>query len=455
MNWSAMQDRKLNILVVYWHNAPTMRIATYDHLYCFERHLPQHRVFYLNLEHKDLPDYAKNISFDIIVFHDLFFCGRWGGPALFNRLRSQIEFLRDSPAIKIAVPQDEFISADLLCDFINSYDIRAVFSVAPASEWPKIYPLVDRQRVQFYTVLTGYLEQQTLRKIDALQAGRHDARDIDIGYRAGGRNWRQASWLGRHGVLKIEIGDRVEAHARKTDIRTDISSRPEDVFMGDAWYEFLLRCKYTIGLEGGASILDWDGTIRTRTLDYVEKHPASSLEEIESQCFPGMDGTFALFALSPRHLEACATGTCQVLIEGDYNGVLEPWVHYLPLKRDFSNLAEIMSLVKQDTHRSEIVGRAYRDIVQSGKYSYSAFAEQVLSETLQLSPRFAQNAEIFGIDEMYERAREEHKAANARLGQPVGTSTAQWLRSLNVGVKQRARRLISRAAPWLNNEIRG
>ena len=445
-----MQDRKLNILVVYWYNAPTMRIATYDHLYCFERHLPQHRVFYLNVEHKNLPDYAKKISFDIIVFHDLFFCGRWGGPELFNRLRDRIKFLRDSPAIKIAVPQDEFISADLLCDFINSFAVKAVFSVSPASEWPKIYRLVDRQKVQFYTVLTGYLEQQTLRKIDALQAARLDDRDIDIGYRAGGRNWRQASWLGRHGILKIEIGDRVDACARRTGIRTDISSRPGDVFMGDAWYKFLLRCKYTIGLEGGASILDWDGTIRTRTLDYVEKYPDSTLEDIEAQCFPGLDGTFALFALSPRHLEACATGTCQVLIEGDYNGVLEPWIHYLPLKRDFSNLAEIMLLVKQDTHRSEIVERAYQDIVQSGKYSYSAFAEGVLSETLRLSSGFTQDAEFVGIDEMHELAQEEHKATNARLGKPADVSSARWYSNLNLRLKQRAGRLISHAVPWLN-----
>ena len=433
-----------------------MRVATYDHLYCFERHLPQHRVFYLNVEHKDVPDYARQVAFDIIIFHDLFFCGRWGGPELFSRLCDRIEFLRDSPAIKIAVPQDEFISADLLCDFINSYDVKAVFSVAPASEWPKIYRLVDRERVRFYGVLTGYLEEQTLRKIDALRSARADARDVAIGYRAGGRSWRQASWLGRHGVLKIEIGDRVDAYARKIGIRTDISSRPEDVFMGDAWYEFLLRCKYTIGLEGGASILDWDGTLRTRTLDYVEKHPNASLEEIEAQCFPGLDGTFALFALSPRHLEACATGTCQVLVEGAYNGVLQPWIHYLPLKRDFSNLAEIMLLVKQDSHRAEIVDRTYRDIVQSGKYSYRAFAESVLSETVQLSSGIGREVEILGLDEIHKRAREEHKAANTRLGRPIDMSSARRVDGSALNLKQRTRRLIVRTVPlWLKKKIRG
>jgi hypothetical protein len=376
---------KYNVLIVYWHNAPSIRITTEDHLLCFERYLP-HYCYYLNLADEVLPAWVHRVKFDIIVFHDLFFCGRWGGRPLFEKLSSRIDFLRGSNAFKIAIPQDEFISADLLCEFINSFAVQAVFSVAPPSEWPKIYRDVDRERVKFYCVLTGYLEDTTLSRIEAI-VSHAKQRTTDIGYRAGGRSWRQASWLGRHGTLKIEIADLVEAEAPKHNLKVDISTRSEDTFMGDAWYQFLAGLKYTIGLEGGASVLDWDGTIRVNTLEYVERHPQASFEEIEAACFPGLDGQFALFALSPRHLEACATRTCQILIEGNYNGVLLPWRHYLPLKRDMSNLFEILEIARQDSKRESIVETAYQDIVVSGRYTYNAFVQFILAEVQSLEPR--------------------------------------------------------------------
>ena len=367
-----------NILVVYWHNMPQLRTTTHDHLYCFVRYLAQ-RVYYVNLAAATLPWYVRAVVFDLIIFHDLFFCGRWGGRELFSQLCRKVDFLRHSPALKIAVPQDEFIAADQLCEFINDFAIAAVFSVTPASEWPKVYRDVDRVKVRFYEVLTGYLEDRTLARIEAIVAAT-PVRPAAIGYRAGGRNWRQSAWLGRHGILKITIADTVAAGAARYGIATDISTRREDVFMGDDWYRFLARCQYTIGLEGGASLLDWDGTIHARTMAYVAAHPDAALEAIEQACFPGLDGTLALFALSPRHLEACATRTCQILIEGAYNGVLEAGRHYIALKRDFSNLDTVLQQVQRDDTRAAMTAAAYADIVASGRYTYRAFAGFIFAE---------------------------------------------------------------------------
>ncbi len=36
------------------------------------------------------------------------------------------------------------------------------------------------------------------------------------------------------------------------------------------------------------------------------------------------------------------------MVEGDYFGVLEPNVHYIPIKADFSNLDEILDLIEHD-----------------------------------------------------------------------------------------------------------
>ncbi len=363
------------ILVVYYSREYPMRMAVFDHLYSFRRHAGR-PCYYLNLAERRPGKHLAHMGFDLIIFHTTFLSPRWN-LAHFRQLVDRARPLRDLGGIKIALPQDEFLQTDAVCTFLQEFGVTHVFSVMPESEWPTIYPGIDRARVKFLRVLTGYLEEETLARIERLAAA-VPSRDIDIGYRA----WRAAPWLGRHGVLKADLAEVFQRRAVQTGLRVDISTRDNAVLRGDSWYEFLLRCKYTLGVEGGASILDRDGTIRTRTEAFLERNPGASFVEIEQACFPGLDGSANLVAISPRHLEACVTRTCQVLVEGGYNGILKPGAHYIELKRDFSNMAEVLDLVKQDTLREELTDLAYRDIVTSGAYTYWHFVKLVLDNTL-------------------------------------------------------------------------
>jgi hypothetical protein len=365
-----------NILIVYYYAQYPPRISVLDHLYSFQRHSGE-RCFYVNLAVKKIPPYLLRIPFDLIVFHTAFLSNRWHLPA-YERALKRAEFLKNSSAVKVALPQDEFFFAEAVCEFINEFDIHHVFSVSPPSEWQKIYRTVDFQRVKFYQVLTGYLEDNTLERIGSLTKSTAK-RDIDIGYRA----WQAEPWLGRHGFIKTKVADLFTDKGPAKGLSTDISTRYEDTFLGDDWYKFLLRCKYTIGVEGGASILDWDGKVRQKTQNYMAQHPQASFEEVEAACFPGLDGSLNLLAISPRHLEACATRTCQVLIEGEYNGILTAGKHYIALERDFSNLAEVLDLVKEDSLRGKIVENAYRDVVSSGLCNYKNFISFVLKHSLK------------------------------------------------------------------------
>jgi hypothetical protein len=259
-----------------------------------------------------------------------------------------------------------------VCDFIDEFDVDVVCSVAPESEWPTIYPTIDRTRVDFHRVLTGYLDDRTLERIERIVANT-PTKDVDIGYRA----WRGADWLGRHGTLKGTIAEAVNETGAARGLQLDVSTRDEDTLLGDDWFRFLARCRYTIGVEGGASILDFDGTLKERTERYRAEHPDATYDEVEAACFPGEDGRLALFAISPRHLEACATRTCQVLVQGGYNGVLEPGRHYIELKADLSNLGEVLDTLGDEERRREIVEAAYRDVVASGRYTYRAMVDTV------------------------------------------------------------------------------
>jgi len=364
-----------NILIVYYYQEYPPRANLYDNIYSFQRY-SGHSCFYLNLFFRRVPRYLMAIPFDLIVFHKTFLGFRFHQQA-FQRMLKRCGLLKKLPGIKIALPQDEFIYTTSLCRFINNFDIRAVFSVAPPSEWPKIYTTVDHSRVQFYQVLTGYLDEKTLKTISQL-AG-ETQRDLDIGYRA-----NPAFFLGRYGLFKSRIAEAFQAKATEFGLITDIlvSNRFKDFFWGDDWYKFMLRCKYTLGVEGGASLLDPDGAARLKIAQYQSLHPQADFDEVEAHCFSGRDGFLDLRALSPRHLEACATRTCQILVEGDYNGILQPGLHYLELKKDFSNIDDLLEVIKSDTRRAEITARAYRDIVASGRYTFANFVTYVLQQAL-------------------------------------------------------------------------
>jgi hypothetical protein len=341
------------------------------------------------------PKFILSVKFDLIIFHTTFISLHFSRELFISKMES-IAYLKNYSAIKIALPQDEFINTDLLCEFINNFNINHVFSVAPPSEWAKIYPVVDRTKVQFHEVLTGYLDEKTICTINKKALKYGSKRDIDIGYRA----YRAEAWLGRHGILKTYIADKFLSESPKYGLKVDLSTNQFDKILGDDWFDFLLKCKYTLGVEGGSSILDTYGTIRQKTEDYSRNHPDASFDEIESACFPGADGSINLFAISPRHLEACATKTCQVLIEGEYNGILNPGIHYLELKRDFRNIFDIIQIIKNDSERETLTERAYCDIILSGKYSYQHFVNFVLS-TIRLPSSINNNQERLSCKEWF------------------------------------------------------
>ena len=222
--------------------------------------------------------------------------------------------------------------------FLSELGVRHVFSVAPAVASGRRSTTASTATASGSRACSP--DTSTRRRWGGstriLAEGRE--RTIDIGY----RTVPGKPYLGRHAALKADLAEAVRERAETRGLRVDVSTRAEDTFFGDDWYRFLASCRYTIGMEGGASILDRDGTVRQAVDAYLAGHPDASFEELEAACFPGRDGELALFAISPRHLEACATRTAQILVEGEYAGILRPGEHYLELRRDLSNLDAVL-----------------------------------------------------------------------------------------------------------------
>ena len=59
-----------------------------------------------------------------------------------------------------------------------------------------------------------------------------------------------------------------------------------------------------------------------------------------------------------------------------YSGLLLPMEHYLPLKKDFSNLEEVLCLFQDSAIRKKITDNCYAEFIDSGRYDYTKFVQE-------------------------------------------------------------------------------
>ena len=377
--------RKKTILILYYTRwVYPLRDTIEKHLYSWRRY-SRHRIIYVNVMFGFPEKLLKKINIDVVIFHTIFLGMRWT-PSIFTAHTEKCAYLKKLSCVKIAMPQDEFMQTELLNDFINDFGITHILTCASEPDWSKIYDKIDRQKVCLKTILTGYLDPRTVKYIER-QKTKVKVKDIDIGYRA----WKAEYWLGEHGMHKVKIANLFKKLSKEHGLITDVSMREEDVLAGNKWFKYLLRCKATIGVEGGASVLDKDGSIKVKVDKYLKEQPAATFEETRSRCFPDDDHKLELACISPRHLESCVTETCQLLIEGKYNNILQPWKHYVPIKKDYSNANEALDLIKDNGRINRITKTAYKDIVQSGKWTYPRFIKGIES-TIINDASFAGNS---------------------------------------------------------------
>lgn len=360
---------KKNIVILYYSkDVYPLRDTIEKHLYSWRKY-SNNRIFYINLAYgfrKWVP-LLKLIHIDVVVFHTIFL-GIMRMPRAYSKFRNMLSYIKTLDCVKVALPQDEFTQTDILNRFINEFNIHYIFTCAEKKDWKYIYDKIDLNKVILHTVLTGYIDEDTVKKVNKLKSV-IKKREIDVGYRA----WKVEFSLGSYALHKIKIAQVFTEIAKKLKLKKSISLEEKDVLNGYDWLKFLLNCKTTIGVEAGASVLDKDGKIKEKVNKYLLKYPNATFEKVKELYFKKEDRKLGLKCISPRHFEACITQTCQMLLEGRYSGILVPWKHYLPIKKDYSNATEIMEKAMDDQVRKKIVRQAYQDIVASEKYTYRNF----------------------------------------------------------------------------------
>lgn len=349
-----MQARPLNLLLLCDYQtaiAATVR----DHIAALETR-SRHRYHRLSML-GDIPPALDLARFDGVVIHyTLFACSdRYLSPVARSRLAA-------FNGLKAMYIQDEYRVVDASTAAMREIGINLLFTCVPETEIDKVYSPEKLPGVTKISVYTGYVPEGLARR-KVLPAAE---RPIDIGYR--GRN--VPAWLGRLGQEKQTIGIRMAADAPRYGLATDISFREEDRLYGDAWIDFVSRCKAMLGVESGASVFDFTGDIQRNVEQHLWRLPETTFEELHDRYFAAAEGKIDLAQISPRCFEAAALRTVMILYEGNYSGVLQPWRHYVPLRKDHSNTAEVVAVLRDAERVAEISRRAYDEIALNPLYSF-------------------------------------------------------------------------------------
>lgn len=355
-----------------------------DHLYSFKRYVKNVEFFYCDVLYK-VPLFLRLMDWDGIIIHYSLLAERFNTNKKRHPFVGLAKTLPKMKGYKVAIPQDENAHISDLWDLIKKSKIESVYTCAMPVDYEKLYPLEKTGIKHRITTLTGFVDEETLEKIEVLSRKNKQSRDIDIGYRA--RNL--PFWLGSHGLIKGELARVALKTANPLGLKLDISTEPKDVFYGDKWLQFILRCRTMLGCMGGASIYDPYDEIRPKVINYLKEFPKADFYEVEKACFPGLDNTLQLFAVSPRHFECAMARTCQILVEGDYQGIFKPGRNYIELKKDFSNYEEVFEKAADKKLCEQIAENTYQDIVASGKYTYRTFANDVIThiEEQRVTPK--------------------------------------------------------------------
>lgn len=355
-----MEDRdQLEVLLLA--NVPRGAAATVvDHVGAFLDH-SRHQVHHVDPYYRIRPSWVDPASFDVVVIHYTLFT-----PSPIHLDRTWVQAISRSAALKVMLIQDEYRNIDAVHERIRALGIDLLFTCVPEGEIEKVYPPLLLPGVSTAPTLTGFVPDYLAEVPPPLD----HPRSLDVGYRGRGGLW----WLGDLYREKTWIAERfAEVAAAHPELRVDLSSREEDRLYGPAWTDFLRSCRWTLGTESGANVFDFSGSIETKVRLHLEQAPETSYQEIHALYLAEHEGRIRLNQISPRAFEATGFGCGMVLFEGEYSGILEPDVHFVPLAKDFSNIDEVLGKIRDEELRVEMVKRTYQDLIASGRYSYQAF----------------------------------------------------------------------------------
>ena len=400
--------RRKNILFLY-SRIPSFTNAVRDYVNAFAQH-SSHHIHYFDTDSGPL-EFDLG-AYDAIVFNYCFWARR-------SSITSEmIAHVAAYGGLKIAIFQDEQDTIRWHRQHVVLMGIRAIVTVVNPEVWRAALPEDFYRNLIFLRALTGYVpEQNTYNDTPPLPMAE---RCWWIGYRGRPVPYQ----YGRLTREKFIIGEQMRTICEERNIPHNIATAEEERLYGQDWMNLIRNSRLMLGTESGTNIVDFDGGLWERIDEWLKGHPDSTFEEVEEKFLVGIR-KISLNQISPRLFEAIALRTGLILFEGEYSGVLAPWTHYIPLKKDFSNINEVLVAADDLDGIDAMVERAWRDVVLSGKYSFSAYVKRVDELIERMHPGELGRVALWGLVGWREDAT---SAVNLLPGQSLQIPTAEPLR---------------------------
>ncbi|HEU4684008.1 MAG TPA: glycosyltransferase [Nitrospira sp.] len=188
-----------------------------------------------------------------------------------------------------------------------------------------------------------------------------DVRPIDIGFR--GDNYRLSIGDVERANLIGTFKDRGPGWGLVTDIEFLRYHRSK-------WTTFLNRSKGIVGAESGTYYLEKDDRTQRAVDSFLRQTPDATFDEVYTRFFKNYSNPVSGKAISSRHFEPIGTKTCQVLLEGQYNGILKPDEHYIAVRKDLTNLPDVIARFKDASYRQSMVDRTYEYVLDQHTYRH-------------------------------------------------------------------------------------
>lgn len=314
------------------------------------------------------PDLLNNYRFDIIVLHYSLF-----GSFPFALKSPFFEYVqKQSNCIKIAFFQDEYQYCSQRFSLINELKISVIFTLLEESNFNKVYGRCKSVK-HIYKTLTGYVSDD-LKNKSKLFTKPLSERHIDFGYRA-----RELSFvMGKGAQEKNNIHIRFAKFCEGKNYNLDLSASNKTRIYGDDWYRFVANCKAMLGVEAGVSIFDINGEAVDECTKYLHSNPHCSFDEIYNDVlikYETSEDNVYYRTISPRIFEAAAFKVCMILFEGSYSGLLQPHIHYIPLKKDFSNISDVFKTFNNSEMCNMLTGNAFNHLIKNNTFTFNLFIQ--------------------------------------------------------------------------------
>lgn len=408
-----MSISKLHTLVLYAHY--TDKLSYYDDwLHAFESHRGFQSLSFNICSHSHAGSIRKSIrDFDaIVLLHSvnadtLTFIDPWRS-VLKDRKGRLLSFVGN----EVNLPR---ISMKAKIQFLKDISADLIGTQLPLEAGTWLYGECTSSKV---VALPHALNPDAFSPIVP-----HRDRPIDIGARS------QQYWSCLGDNERNELFGLFATRTFDPPLKVDIDTTVR--YDREGWAEFLNRCRGTISNEAGSYYLERDDATVEKIQAFVERQqkesgaamvrPDSPAERIWrlvpqrlrriikpplERILKGMNISYysdiyrqldfketheRFFkdtrhcpayskAISSRHFDAIGTKTCQIMLSGRFNDILNPDEHYICLKHDHSNIDDAIGRFRDDLYRQTMVDRTYEYAMDQHTYRHRIDAVHTLMQ---------------------------------------------------------------------------